>query len=441
MTHATRTTYLDESTLPFPFCPGCGHRTIVEQLDAALVTLQLDPRDVVIVSDIGCQGLADRHFATNAFHGLHGRSITYATGIKLANPDLHVIVLMGDGGCGIGGTHLLNAARRNVGITVLVFNNLNFGMTGGEHSVTTPESAATATTRAGNLERPLDICGTVGVNSASFVARTTTFDKTLPDLIAQAIQTDGFSLLDIWELCTAYFVPYNRFNKTLLDDTLDRLGYATGIVHREDRPEYSRAYRASVGGVAGRAVLPPHTLETRYTNAISRTLHCCIAGAAGRKIGTAATAFSQGAILSGLWVTQRNDYPVTVKTGHSTADVVLSREDAFTLGDERLDLMIVLFEEGLKKERARIAALGEDATLVISADLLPVETRARVAVLDFDRTRQKKESWAMMAVAEALRLLDLYPLDAFKDAVSLRPDYADANMAAIAASEGLARWA
>ncbi len=439
MTQATRTTYLDENTLPFPFCPGCGHGTIVEGLNAALVKLQLDPHDVVIVTDIGCQGLADRHFATNALHGLHGRSITYATGIKLANPDLRVIVLMGDGGCGIGGTHLLNAARRNIGITVLVFNNLNFGMTGGEHSVTTPEDAASATTRYGNLERPLDICGTVGVNGASFVARTMTFDKDLPDLIAQAIENDGFSLLDIWELCTAYFVPYNRFSKKRLDETLERLGYATGIVHREARPEYSRAYRAAVSHLAGETALPPDTLEPRYTSAITHTTHCCIAGAAGKKIGTAATTFSQGAILSGLWVTQRNDYPVTVKTGHSTADVVLSREDAFNMGGD-LDLMIVVFEEGLKKERARIAALSEDATLVISADLLPVETRARIAVLDFDTVRQKKESWAMMAIAETLRLLDLYPLDAFKDAVSLRPEYADANLAAIADSEGLAHW-
>ena len=94
---------------------------------------------MVIVSDIGCSGLSDQYFATSAFHGLHGRSVTYATGIKLANPELTVIVIMGDGGTGIGGTHLINAARRNIGVTVIVMNNLNFGMTGGQHSTTTPE--------------------------------------------------------------------------------------------------------------------------------------------------------------------------------------------------------------------------------------------------------------------------------------------------------------
>ena len=129
-------TYKNER--PDPFCPGCGHTFILNHLDAALQKLQLDPTQVVLVSDIGCVGLSDQYFVTNAFHGLHGRSVAYATGIKLANPDLHVIVLMGDGGTGIGGTHIINAARRNIGVTVLVFNNFNFGMTGGEHSVTTP---------------------------------------------------------------------------------------------------------------------------------------------------------------------------------------------------------------------------------------------------------------------------------------------------------------
>ncbi|MBN1641032.1 MAG: 2-oxoacid:ferredoxin oxidoreductase subunit beta, partial [Anaerolineae bacterium] len=119
MSGAKRHTYLDESAGAFPFCPGCGHSTVLKALDQALVATQWDPTSIVLVTDIGCIGLSDRYFQTNAFHGLHGRSITYATGIKLANPDLHVIVLIGDGGCGIGGNHLINAARRNVGITVL----------------------------------------------------------------------------------------------------------------------------------------------------------------------------------------------------------------------------------------------------------------------------------------------------------------------------------
>jgi 2-oxoglutarate/2-oxoacid ferredoxin oxidoreductase subunit beta len=430
-----RTTYLNEDMLPLPFCPGCGHGTILEHLDAALVWLALDPREVVIVTDIGCQGLSDRYFDTNAFHGLHGRSVTYATGIKLIRPELHVIVLIGDGGCGIGGHHLLNAARRNIGVTVLVFNNLNFGMTGGEHSVMTPPDAVTSTTRYGHIEHPLDICTTVGANGAGFVARSTTFDQDLPDLLTQAIQHDGFALVDIWELCTAYYAPSNRFSKKKLQATLDTLGYETGILRRTQHAEYSRAYRDAVRDAAGQPGLAPQPLEARYTSTLRDPLHVCIAGAAGTKIGTAATAFCQGAILSGLWATQRNDYPVTVKTGHSISNVVLSRENTFQMGQP--DIMLVLFPAGLKKEQARIAALPPDATLYINADLLPVETQAQVVPLDYSQTRQRKEYWAMMALAVMLRRSGLYPPDAFRDAVSLRPEYAEKNLAAIQAADAL----
>ena len=233
-------TYLDEEKLPYPFCPGCGHAVILDRLNEALVQLQLDPKKVVIVTDIGCVGLSDRYFETNALHGLHGRSLTYATGIKLVNPDLKVIVLVGDGGCGIGGAHIINAARRNIGMTVLVFNNLNYGMTGGEHSATTPPGALTSTTHYGNLEHPLDICSTVAVNGASFVARGTSFDKDLVDLIALAIRNEGFSLVDIWELCVAYYVPHNRFNRAELKKKMDEFGFTRGILQQDNRQEYSR---------------------------------------------------------------------------------------------------------------------------------------------------------------------------------------------------------
>ncbi len=184
-------TYRNER--PYPFCPGCGHGLVLNELNKALVKLALDPKRTVIVTDIGCQGLGDQYFITNAFHGLHGRSLAYATGIKLADPGLHVIVMIGDGGTGIGGAHLLNAARRNIGLTVLVFNNFNFGMTGGEHSVTTPTGGLTPTTRAGNPEQPLDLCATVAANGASYVWRGTAFDRDLSDVIADAVRGEGFA--------------------------------------------------------------------------------------------------------------------------------------------------------------------------------------------------------------------------------------------------------
>ena len=430
----TMATYLDESTLPFPFCPGCGHGTILKQLDAALVQLQLDPHNVVLVTDIGCQGLSDRYFTTNAFHGLHGRSLTYATGIKLANPDLHVIVLIGDGGCGIGGHHLLNAARRNIGLTVLVFNNLNFGMTGGEHSVTTPSGGQTVTSRYGNLEQPLDICATVGVNGGGFVARTTTFERDLTDLLVTAIQHDGFSLVDIWELCTAYYAPANALKKQTVYETMQRFNFEMGVLYQQDRPEYSRAVHAAAQEQHGQSRKRSPVLSATYSSALTTSQGCIIAGAAGQKIGSAAAAFCQGAIRAGLWASQHNDYPVTVKTGHSVAEVILSPEPILHMGIEQPDAMLVLFSEGLRKEQARIARLSPEATLYVHADLLPVETPARVVTLDFGPTRQKKTAWALMALGVLLREMDLYPFEALYDAVSGGP-YAAENQAALQAVE------
>ena len=443
MSSARKSTYINPSLLPYLFCPGCGHNTIVDYLDQALIELQLDPTQVVIVTDIGCSGLSDKYFITNTFHGLHGRSITYATGIKLANPDLKVIVLMGDGGCGIGGHHLLNAARRNIGLTVVVFNNFNYGMTGGEHSVTTPMGSRTSTTPFGQLERPLDICRTVAVNGASFTARTTTFDKNLPHLLASAIRNEGFSVVDIWELCTAYYVPNNHFSKKALLDTLSNIGFETGIIvdkliSSETRPEYSRAYRDAWSDEAGKPAGQVKPLLPKYSSSLDRETHLVIAGAAGAKINTAASAFCQGAILSGLQATQRNDYPVTVKSGHSNSEVIISPTEIHFTGITQIEFMLVLLKEGLAKVREQIRRMGPAGAIYIHPDLLPVETSARVIPLDFLKSssfQSKKEYWAMGAFVKLLFDNSLYPLEAYKEAVSSNPRFVAENLAAIESVE------
>ena len=412
-------TYFNEDQLPFSFCPGCGHGAILDHLNNALVNLQLDPHQVVIVTDIGCAGLSDRYFETNSFHGLHGRSLTYATGIKLANPELKVIVLIGDGGCGIGGNHLIHAARRNIDMTVLVFNNLNFGMTGGEHSVTTPPGANTVTTRHGHIERPMDVCATVTVNGASFVARCTSFEKRLPDIITQAINNDGFSLIDIWELCTAYFVPNNRFSKTALETSLDELGFDQGILHQEPKPEYTKAYRTAVADRFGMESLPPQPLPTKYTHNLANKLNCIIAGSAGQRIGTSAGVFCRAAVLSGLWASQQNDYPVTVKSGYSLSEVSLCLDETIYPGFEKPDLMIVLSEEGLETVSSHLSLLTGQDTLFIHASLLPLQVKARVVALDFD-ARDKKHIWSLKAIEEVLHHTKIFPLEAWEEAISMQ---------------------
>jgi pyruvate/2-oxoacid:ferredoxin oxidoreductase beta subunit/Pyruvate/2-oxoacid:ferredoxin oxidoreductase gamma subunit len=438
---STQETLLDEVALPYPFCPGCGHGLILDHLNAALVNLGLDPHQVVIVTDIGCSGLSDQYFVTNAFHGLHGRSVTYASGMKLANPDLKVIVLMGDGGCGIGGHHLINAARRNIGVTVLVFNNFNFGMTGGQHSVTTPHGAITTTTRGGNLEWPLDICATVQVNGASFVARKTVFDKDLSQVIAQAIANEGFSLIDIWELCTAYFVPSNRFSRKALQATLERLGYQTGVLHWEKRDEYSQAYRAAYASQRGQPAMAFQLLEPGYVNHLTTKVHCVLAGSAGGKVRSTARALGQGAVLSGLWATQRDDYPVTVMSGYSVSEVVMSPQEIHYTSIPEPDFMVVLSREGLAKVRHHLARMTVDDRLYVNSALLPIETNARTIALDFELAtiRASKRNMTLLGVAAALRHAGFYPLEAFQEAISLgrNPEIVKENLAIVDASAGM----
>lgn len=434
------TTYRNLERMKYPFCPGCGHGFVLDHLNAALVKLQLDPHKTVIVTDIGCVGLSDQYFDVNAFHGLHGRSVTYATGIKLANPELNVIVLMGDGGVGIGGAHLLNAARRNIGITVLVLNNLNFGMTGGEHSVTTPHGSVTATTRGGNLERPLDVCATVAVNGAAYVYRGTSFDKDLPERISEAIQTPGFALLDIWELCTAYYVPNNKFSKNELMNTMQGLGLPAGILQRRENPELSHAYREEYASMRGKPVMPPQPVEKKFDNALAAPTRVVIAGAAGGKVRSSASALALGGMYSGLWATQRDDYPTTVMSGYSVSEVILSRDEILYMGISKPNILAVLSPEGLSQVPRQLHAMDEMQTVYVVPELADqIETRAHKIVFDFTRAVAGKKSLAVMATAAIVRHANLYPLAAFREAISAgqRAAIAAENLKAVDLSEAI----
>ena len=124
---------------PPVYCPGCTHDRITKGLDKTLIDLKFSADKTVIVTDIGCSGLFDTFFNVHALHGVHGRALTYAAGLKLADPSLNVIVTMGDGGLGIGGAHVLAACRKNLDMTLIILNNFNFGMTGGQYSSTTAD--------------------------------------------------------------------------------------------------------------------------------------------------------------------------------------------------------------------------------------------------------------------------------------------------------------
>lgn len=439
-----RSTYRNE--VAYPFCPGCGHHTILDRLDEALVALAVDPKRLVLVTDIGCSGLSDQYFTTSAFHGLHGRSLTYATGLKLARPELEVVVIIGDGGTGIGGAHLLNAARRNIGLTLLVFNNLNFGMTGGQHSTTTPEGAFTSTTPAGNPERPLDLCATVAANGAAYVWRGTSFDADLAERMAEAVRTPGFAMLDVWELCTAFFVPANKASKRTLTELMDRFDFQRGVVQRREVEEYARRRHREVADTEGGRFVagpPGEALEPRFESPLDRRFRLVVAGAAGARVRSSSRQLTRAAVLSGLWASQRDDYPVTVKTGHSVAHLVLGPEPVDYAGAPRPDAVLVLSPEGRKAALPLLARMGSDGVVYHRPDLGDLTTRARLVPLDVDALiaaapeRVPKGAATLVALAAVVTDLGLVPSEALEESVRHgHPDHAEANLAAVRAGAG-----
>ncbi len=440
MSEVTYKSYMTDKIGPLPFCAGCGHTILIKALDKALVKLQKDPKDIVIVTDIGCIGLSDRYFITNAFHGLHGRSITYACGLKLARPELTVITLMGDGATGIGGTHFLNVARRNIGITLLIGNNFNYGMTGGQHSVTTPTDGITSSTPWGNPEGPMDLCGTAVAAGAAWVYRATMFDKDLSDVIATAIEQPGFSFIDTWELCTAYYTARNNLKKKELFEMLDGYGFSVGLQVDNPRLEYSvKYYKAYEAGKSTLKKKPP--IEPKFDNSVEKQTGIIIAGSAGQKIKSAATLLAEGGIFAGLTATQKDDYPITVQTGHSVAEIIFSPRRIDYTGIAAPDYFLLISEDGLKRTRARIESLPETCILYTD-DLIELpETKAQIIRFPLTEVGKKvgRLSVVISIIAAMLEDSGMYSAEAFAEAIKAfqSPKIAEINLKALAAGTEL----
>lgn len=194
--------YLKLERYPTSWCPGCGIGIIVNTAAQAFQELSLKKEETTVISGIGCSGRAAGYFNLDTIHGLHGRAIPLAEGVKLARPEMKVIVISGDGDLtGIGGNHLIHACRRNTNITVICVNNFIYGMTGGQKSPTTEKGIVTLTSPYGSTEDPINIQGLIMANKR-FYARTTTFHiQHMKNCIKEAISHEGFAFVDIISQC------------------------------------------------------------------------------------------------------------------------------------------------------------------------------------------------------------------------------------------------
>ena len=383
-------------TRPPVFCPGCSHERITHTLDKAFQNMGLAGHQIAMVSDIGCSGLFDTFFNTHALHGLHGRALTYAAGLKLGRPDLNVVVTMGDGGQGIGGAHLLAACRRNLNLTLLVLNNFNFGMTGGQFSATTPPDAQVGSGFLNLLERPLDICRTARAAGAAYVTRCSAYRKDLAEEIQRAMEFDGFAVLDIWGVCPGRYTKRNRLTPKSIEASLAELPAMEGPVAENAREEYGRHYRELTAG--RKPAAEPVQIEARYMPPQTGRREAVLLGSAGQRIITAGEIFCLAGLTAGLNTTQKNEYNITVLRGLSISELILSPEEIDYTGIRQPAVVLALAQEGVDRRKEMFGHLTADA-LILQADGVELPAcDARIHPMDLKSRGIKKPDWALASL-------------------------------------------
>ncbi|HHH41676.1 MAG TPA: hypothetical protein ENK56_06690 [Chloroflexi bacterium] len=400
------------TTSSFPYCKGCGHHLIDRNLVRALEGMGCSPLDVVLVTDIGCHGIADRAFATHTVHGLHGRSVALGAGIGMAlPPEKKVVVFIGDGGATIGLQHILEAARLNVDLTVVVHNNMLYGMTGGQPSGLTPEGFRTVITPEGSQLPHHDLCRLVMDAGAAYAARVVGLGN-FSDVLREAVEVEGFSLVEVLELCVAYAAKWNPGLR--LKELAQAAGYEPGVWRGTRRP----AFRLPPGEEKP-SLLEMEPIPVRYTSPLEGRMALVVGGSAGEGVQRAAELFARAAIGSGLEATKKGSYPVTVGVGFSTAEVVLSRRPIAYHGIAQPDVVVITSEDGLRHEAERVLRM-EGGTLWIDESLPVPETGAEVRVRDF-RGRAGPRNAALYALLTLARETGVVPPEAFVEAIQASP--------------------
>ena len=375
------------SNVKMPFCPGCGHTVCVRSVANTLVKLGYSPKDVIIVSDIGCSGLVDPLFETHTIHGLHGRAPALGLGVTLGlnNSNKKVIVIQGDGGATIGLQHILEAARRNVNMTLIVLNNLLYGMTGGQMSgMSTPEFKSLK--QVNDTTEPYNIVNLSAEAGASYSAKVTEISK-FETILNEAITSSGFSLVEMASLCTSHGLKKVSELKTML---------GKNVVFKNENP---------VGvSIKNNTTSLFNNLQyfTPYVDSIlKKPLGIVIAGSAGGGVQTAAKILAQAAILAGLNASMKGEYPITVGTGFSVAEVILSKQPINYTGLEKPNVILAVTDDGYKKAVTKI-----DKSTVVYTDI-SMQTEHKME--PFVKLAGKKGA-ALAAIAYWLNETKIFPV-------------------------------
>ncbi len=238
--------YLRMDRMPHIWCPTCGIGTVVKCFATALDESGVDLNKVTVVSGIGCSGRIAGYMKLDGFHSTHGRAMPFAVGLKLARPELNVVVFSGDGDLvGIGGNHFIHSARRNDDLLVILINNFIYGMTGGQNAATTPTTARTSTMPFGNFEHPFNLPHLAASCGASFVARWTALHvRRLTRTIKEALQRRGFRFIEVITPCSTLYARLNRLGDGL---TLMRFYHDNAVImHGADTKDVGIDYQCKI---------------------------------------------------------------------------------------------------------------------------------------------------------------------------------------------------
>jgi 2-oxoglutarate/2-oxoacid ferredoxin oxidoreductase subunit beta len=276
-------TFIRSERLPLVWCPGCGIGTTVNCFSRALQQARLNLDRVVVVSGIGCTGRVAGYLNLDSFHTTHGRAIPFAAGMKMANPDLNVVVYSGDGDLtAIGGNHFIHAARRNLDLKVICVNNFTYGMTGGQVTPTTPEGAVSTTTPYGCFDEPFNLPFLAESAGAAYVARWTAFHvRQVTHTMAEMLRKKGFCFLEIISGCPTLYLRRNR-----LGDGLEAMKFFkenSVVRHGANTKEVAIGFKGPITVGKFVDIERPVFLE-RMNQQLARTLDAEYAGCAGENV-------------------------------------------------------------------------------------------------------------------------------------------------------------
>jgi len=375
-----------------PFCPGCGHGVCVKSISKALQDLGYQSKDVVIVSDIGCSGLVDPLFATHTIHGLHGRAPALGMGVALGlnNPNKKVVVIQGDGGATIGLPHILEAARYNIDMTLVVINNLLYGMTGGQMS-------GLSTTKFKNYKhssdriKPYNIVNLAYQAGAAFSVRVNTISN-FTNVLKEAIAISGFSVVELSSLCTSY--------------GMKKVTEFQNFIVSEEKLTNKRSVGVCLERNTSSLLENLNGLPTPFTSTIYKRVGVVIAGSAGGGVQLAAKMLAQAGMLAGLYASMKGEYPITVGTGFSVAEVILSKNPINYTGLENPDVVIAVTDDGWNKVKNHIT--NNSKVFVASK----ITTNPNFETKDFLKIAGKKGA-ALSAIAYWINESGTLPIEAF----------------------------